>query len=57
MKFGVCRGLDDFESIKYASEIGLDYYECGFGSLVKFDDEKFNKNNAKMEYHFYKQFV
>ncbi len=42
MKFGVCRGLDDFESIKIASEIGLDYYECGFGSLVNFDDEKFN---------------
>ncbi len=43
MKFGVCRGLDDFESIKIASEIGIDYYECGFGSLAKFDDEKFNK--------------
>ena len=36
MKFGVCRGLDDFESIKYASEIGLDYYECGFGSTAYF---------------------
>ena len=43
MKFGVCRGLDDLESIKIASEIGIDYYECGFGSLAKFDDEKFNK--------------
>lgn len=43
MKFGVCRGLDDFESIKIASEIGIDYYECGFGSLVNYDDEKFNK--------------
>ncbi len=43
MKFGVCRALDDFESIKIASEIGIDYYECGFGSLAKFDDEKFNK--------------
>ncbi len=42
MKFGVCRGLDDFESIKFASENGIDYYECGFGSLAKFDDEKFN---------------
>ncbi len=42
MKFGVCRGLDDFESIKIASEISIDYYECGFGSLAKFDDEKFN---------------
>lgn len=42
MKIGVCRGLDDFESIKIASEIGIDYYECGFGSLAKFDDDKFN---------------
>lgn len=41
MKFGVCRGLDDFESIKTAAEIGLDYYECGFGALAKFDNEKF----------------
>lgn len=40
MKFGVCRGLDDFESIKIASEIGIDYYECGFGSLANYDDEK-----------------
>ena len=43
MKFGVCRGLDDFEAIKYGSEIGLDYYECGFGSLAKYDDEKFKE--------------
>ena len=43
MKFGVCRGLDDFESIKIASEVGIDYYECGFGSLAKYDDEKFIK--------------
>lgn len=43
MKFGVCRGLDDFESIKIASEADVDYYECGFGSLANFDDEKFNK--------------
>lgn len=42
MKFGVCRGLDDFESIKIASEVGVDYYECGFGSLANYDDEKFN---------------
>ena len=42
MKFGVCRGLDDFESIKIASEIGVDYYECGFGGLANYDDEKFN---------------
>lgn len=43
MKFGVCRGLDDFESIKIASEVGIDYYECSFGSLANYDDEKFNK--------------
>lgn len=42
MKIGVCRGLDDFESINTAVQVGVDYYECGFGSLAKFDDEKFN---------------
>ena len=46
MKFGVCRGLDDFESIKIASEIGIDYCECGFGSLANYVDEKFNKCKA-----------
>ena len=52
MKFGVCRGLDDFNSIKFASEAGVDYYECGFGSLANYTDEKFceckeflNENN------------
>lgn len=49
MKFGVCRGLDDFESIKIASEIGVDYYECGFGSLAKYDDGKFNNCKAFLE--------
>lgn len=46
MKFGVCRGLDDFESIKTASEVGVDYYECGFGSLANYDDEKINNCKA-----------
>mgnify|MGYP003305639493 CR=1 FL=1 len=49
MKIGVCRGLDDFESIKCAAEAGLDYYECSFGSLVNFDDEKFQKCKAYLE--------
>ena len=42
MKFGVCRGLDDFKSIKTASEMGIDYYECGFGSLANYDEDKFS---------------
>lgn len=46
MKFGVCRGLDDFDSIKIASKIGVDYYECGFGSLANYDDGKFNNCKA-----------
>lgn len=49
MKIGVCRGLEDFESIKAASEAGVDYYECGFGSLSKFDDEKFNLCKAYLD--------
>lgn len=51
MKFGVCRGLDDFQSIKIASEIGVDYYECGFGSLVNYDDEKFNNCKVFLNEH------
>ncbi len=49
MKIGVCRGLDDFESMKAASQAGVDYYECGFGSLSKFDDEKFNLCREKLK--------
>lgn len=40
MKIGVCRGLDDFEAMKIACVNGVDYWECGFGSLVNYDDEK-----------------
>lgn len=40
MKIGVCRGLDDFEGMKAAASVGVDYWECGFGNLVRFDDEK-----------------
>ncbi len=43
MKLGVCRGLDDFDAMKVAKETGIDFWECGFGSLAKFDDEKFNQ--------------
>ena len=46
MKFGICRGLDDFESIEIASKIGVDYFECGFGGLASYDDEKFNECKA-----------
>ncbi len=49
MKIGVCRGLDDFESIKIASAVSVDYYECGFGSLAKFDDEKFKLCKENLE--------
>ncbi len=49
MKFGVCRGLDDFDSIKAAAKAGVDYYECGFGSLAKLDDDKFNLCKACLD--------
>ena len=49
MKIGVCRGLDDFISIKAAAQAGVDYFECGFGSLVNFDDEKINACKAFLE--------
>lgn len=41
MEIGVCRGLSDFEAMKYAAYAGVDYWEAGFGDLVSFDDDKF----------------
>jgi len=49
MKFGVCRGLEDFDSIKAAAQAGVDYYECGFGSLANLDNDKFNMCKAFLE--------
>lgn len=49
MKFGVCRGLDDFEAIKCAKNAGLDYLETGFGCLANFDNEKFNYSKSLLE--------
>ena len=49
MKFGVCRGLDDFDAIKSAATIGADFLECGFGSLARFDDSKFNECKSFLE--------
>lgn len=41
MRFGVCRGLDDFSAMKSAAKAGVDYFETGFGCLAGFSDEKF----------------
>ena len=49
MKIGVCRGLDDFEAMKYASAVGIDYWETGFGCLANFDDEKFEECKNKLD--------
>lgn len=40
MKIGVCRGFDDFFSIKVAAEAGADYIETGFAGLVNAEDAK-----------------
>ncbi|MGN0527166.1 MAG: sugar phosphate isomerase/epimerase family protein [Acutalibacteraceae bacterium] len=55
MKFGVCRGLDDFSGMKAASAAGVDYWECGFGQLVNYSDEEISdsisilsENNLKL---------
>ena len=49
MLFGVCRGLDDLDAMKAAKEVGIDYFETGFGCLANFDDEKFNKGKEMLE--------
>lgn len=49
MKFGVCRGLDDFDAIKAAKKAGVDYFECGFGNLATYDDEKFKQCKDLLE--------
>lgn len=43
MRFGVCRGFDDFNAMKAAVEAGVDYLETGFGCLAEYSDEKFNE--------------
>ena len=43
MKFGVCRGLDDFEAFSSAVAAGADYLETGFGCLAEFSDDKFDE--------------
>ena len=47
MKIGVCRGLDDFDAMKAASVVGLDYWETGFGCLANFNDEKIGFKDSK----------
>ncbi len=49
MKFGICRGLDDFGAFRCAKEAGADYLETGFGCLVDYDDAKFNDCKAFLE--------
>lgn len=49
MKIGVCRGIDDFDAMKAASDIGIDYWETGFGCLANFDDEKFELCKGNLE--------
>lgn len=49
MKIGVCRGLDDFEGMKTASSVGVDYWETGFGSLAKFSDDEIARSEEMLE--------
>lgn len=48
MKFGVCRGLDDFAAMDVAKECGIDYFETGFGCLADYTEEKFNQSKQKL---------
>lgn len=49
MKFGVCRGLDDFDAMKAAVQAGADYFETGFGCLANFTDEKFLEGKQMLD--------
>ncbi len=49
MKIGVCRGLDDFKSLKAASQTGIDYIETGFGCLANLSDEEISNCKEKLE--------
>ncbi len=49
MKFGICRGLDDFRAFSSAVAAGVDYLETGFGCLVDYDDAKFFDCKAMLE--------
>ncbi len=50
MKFGVCRGLDDFQGFEVFREAGVDYLETGFGCLANYTDEKFKECKNKLDY-------
>ena len=56
MRYGVCRGITEYEDIKTIKEAGFDYVECGFCGLSRESDEVFEsfkaalkKNNIKCE--------
>lgn len=49
MKFGVCRGLDDFAAMDAAKECGVDYFETGFGCLADYTEEKFTQSKQKLD--------
>lgn len=49
MKFGVCRGLDDLQSMQAAKSAGADYFETGFGCLADFTDEKFLQGKKMLD--------
>ena len=49
MKFGICRGLDDFDAIRNGVAVGADYLETGFGCLVDYDDAKFSECKSVLD--------
>lgn len=49
MRFGICRGLNDFEAFSSAVVAGVDYLETGFGCLVDYDDAKFSDCKAMLD--------
>lgn len=49
MLFGVCRGLDDLSAMQDAKNVGIDYFETGFGCLANYDDEKFNTGKQMLD--------
>lgn len=49
MKFGFCRGLDDFDAIKRGKECGADYLETGFGCLANYEEARFLECKALLE--------
>ncbi len=49
MLFGVCRGDNDIETLRYLKNIGFDYVECNFGGLARMSDDEYEEYKINLK--------